>query len=55
MTAGNEVPVTGDIPVKVYGILDVGDKVNESGGLNLYRLKGHKVDVTSKPKWWFFG
>jgi hypothetical protein len=46
-----------DIPVRVYGTLEVGEKIDDDGSISLYRMKANKVEVaesltSGKKSWW---
>lgn len=45
MTPGKTAPFNVDIPVKVYGKLEVGEKVEDGFVLSIYRLQGDHVEL----------
>jgi hypothetical protein len=43
------------MPIKVYGTLEVGENVDDDGGLSLYRMQGHRIEShLPAKKWWQF-
>lgn len=48
-TDGKGMPLTLDVPVKVYGTIFVGEEINEAQGISIYRMLADKVEATKKP------